>query len=354
MWGFGEASIAVPFGLEEDLAEGVLKRIAAVERRPRDRVLRAIKYRLHDVTYFRAINDEQIVDAIPINDASRIITDAKNMLRASATTARRERAEIAGSYSKAGDDVLRDTLMGHTERGSFVIPVMVPIAEPAEPDVHQPQLGDDLEAPLFHQTQPEPFERRVVRTFAQSLQALSEVVVTPAVEPTTTQVHELVYRGVSREFCSALSNILRQPSVAEVETRVEWGAAIQPPGMIPESILIPSESGGLIDLTARKLQHDRRNIPRTLSGPIVQLRCENDDFAIVSISTVYRGRQTEVDVRITINEYEEAWIWHRAGRAVLVQGTVDRGPRRKSEIAHPTRFHPLDEMTLPGSEPDMA
>jgi hypothetical protein len=349
MWRKEDWKIGVPRNLDEDFAEGIVARLAKVEGRPRSRVLRLIKHRLFDVTYFRAANDQRIVDTIPLDDVSRIITDARNMFRASATTARRERAEIGGSYSRIGDGVIHETLMGHTERGSFIIPIMVPFKEPAEPDYHQPLLGSEFDAPIFHQAQPEPFERRVVRTFAQSLQALTEIVVDPAHEPNTSQVHELVYRGVSREFCSALSNILSQKSVAEIETQIEWGSAIQPPGRIPETMLLTAESADLIDITAQKMRQDRASIPRTLSGPIIQLRSESNEFGEVSISTVYRGRQTEIDVRIPISLYEQAWIWHRAGRAVLVQGTVGRSGRRKSRIESPSRFHPLDEMMLPGA-----
>lgn len=347
MWGNGTRRIALPRTLSHDISTTIVAQLADIEERSWGRTFRAIKYRLFDVTYFRAANDGRIIDAIPINDASRIITDAKNMLRASATTARRERAEIAGSYSALGDAVIRDTLMGHTERGSYVIPIMVPIAEPEEPDIHQPQIDSDLDIPVFHKTQPEPFERRVMRTFAQSLLALNEIVVTPATEPTNNSVHELVYRGVSREFCSALSSILSQRSVAEVETRLEWGSAVQAPGSIPDSIVIAADAADLIDQTAQKLRQNRLSVPRTLTGPIVQLRCDSGEYGDVSISTVYRGKQAEIDVRLPIERYEEAWVWHRAGRAVLVQGTVERGPRRKSQILNPTRFHPLDEMMLP-------
>jgi hypothetical protein len=50
----------------------------------------------------------------------------------------------------------------------------------------------------------EPFERRVVRTFAQSIQAMKELVVDPGKPPRVDEIHELVYRGVTERIAGRL------------------------------------------------------------------------------------------------------------------------------------------------------
>jgi hypothetical protein len=351
LWGEGESSIGVPYRADDHIIDGVIERISLAEGRPKRTVARAIRFRLFDITNLRTANDRLIVDTIPLETAAKVITSARTMFRTVGTTARRERAEISGNYSRLGDEVVRDSLMGHTERGSFIIPVLVPLPEPDQPDTHQPRLDEGSDAPEFHSAQPEPFERRVVRMFAQSLHALKDILVTPAVDPTPTQIHELVYRGVSREFCSALSDILSQTAVAEFEASVEWASAIQAPGRVPLTVTIDADAVDLIDKAASKLRHERVNPTHTFSGTIVQLRhlSTHGDFGEISVSTMRRGRPAEIIVRLPLGIYQQAWEWHVADRAVLIQGklTSSRGHRTRVEELY--RIHPLDEMFLPES-----
>jgi hypothetical protein len=302
---------------------------------------------LFDVTHLRAANDYRIVDTIPLHTAERIIRSARSMLRATATTARWERAQIGYNYSRLGDEVVRQTLMGHTERGSFVIPVLVPLPEPSPPDPHQPTL--DSGTIEFHQAPPEPFERRVVRTFAQSLQALREVVVDPAHHPTRDQVYELVYRGVSREFCSALAGILTETAVAEFEASVRWAPAVPAPQTMPGTIVIDADAVGLVKEVAEKLRLQRVDLRQVFSGTIVQLRHEREDpFGEIAVSTVRRGRPSEIIVRLPLAEYRHAWVWHDARRAILVEGAIRRVPGKPLRVDSPVRCRPIDEMLLSG------
>jgi hypothetical protein len=350
LWVKNGARVGVPVDPESDLVRGVVERVALVEGTTPKDLAEAARYLLFDVTYLRAASDYRITDTIPLETAGKIIGSARSMFRATATTARWERAQIGGNYSRLGDDVVRQALMGHTEKGSFVIPVLVPIPEPAEPDVHQDTLDHD--GVEFHRASPEPFERRVVRTFAQSMQAVQEIVVDPGREPTTDQVHELVYRGVSREFCSALAGILSQTAVAEFGARVDWAPAVPAPETMPRSINIDADATDLVRRAADKLRQQKIAPKQVFSGTIVQLRHESQDdpYGEIAISTVRRGRPSEVVVRLPLPQYRQAWDWHNAGRAVLVEGTVRRAPGKPLRVDKPRRCHPVDEMFLTGAD----
>lgn len=346
LWARYGRRLGVPYEPDRDLIRGVVERIAAAEERMVKQVADAARYLLYDVTHLRAANDYRIVDSIPLRTAERIIGSARSMLRATATTARWERAQIGSNYSPLGDDVVRQALMGHTERGSFVIPVLVPLPEPAPPDPHQPTL--DHGAAEFHEAPAEPFERRVVRTFAQSLQALHELVVEPARDPSTDEIHELVYRGVSREFCSALAGILTEPAVGEFEARVDWSPAVPAPRTMPASVAIDADAADLVRNVADKLRQQRVDPRQVFSGTIVQLRheAEDDPYGEIAVSTVRRGRPSEVLVRLPLADYRRAWEWHDQRRAVLVEGAVRRTPGRPLRVDNPIRCHPIDEMLL--------
>ena len=200
----------------------------------------------------------------------------------------------------------------------------------------------------FHRAAPEPFERRVVRTFAQSLQAVQEIVVEPAKVPTVDQIYELVYRGVSREFCTSLSGILKEPSVAEFGATIDWAPAITPPRTL-QTVSIIGDAAELVQNVADKLRQTKVDPNQVFTGTIVQLRHESplDPYGEIAVTTVRRGRQSEVLVRLPFDQYENAWQWHYQGRAVLVEGVVRRAPGQRLRVDMPTRFHPVDEMFLP-------
>jgi hypothetical protein len=349
-WTDDQVRIGVPYDdTDPDLVESALQRIARAEHRDLREVSDSVRFLLYDVTHLKAINDHQMAETIPLDAATKILASSRKMLQAAGTTARAERAQIGNNYSTLGNRVVKTALMGHTERGSFVIPVLVPLPEPEPLDVHENMLiGDDV----FHRSSPEPFERRVVRTFAQSMQAIHEIVTEPARQPSVDQIYELIYRGVSREFCVSLSNILSEPSVAQFGSQVTWAPAVIPPTSMAKPVLIDSEAVDQVKSVANRLRQQRVDPNQVFSGTIVQLRHEepNDPFGEIAVSTVRRGRPSEILVRLRMDKYRQAWTWHYAGRAVLVEGIVRRAPGAPLRVDQPTRIHPVDEMFLPEND----
>jgi hypothetical protein len=353
LWTKDEARIGVPHEDDDFLIEGSIDRIAKFERRTPKEVRDSVRFLLFDVTHLRATNDRFITDTITLEAAARILSSSRRMLHATATTARAERAQIGNNYSKLGNDVVKQALMGHTERGSFVIPVLVALPEPSPVDVHDISLLEDFSDSGFHRAAREPFERRVVRTFAQSMQAVQEIVVEPAREPTIDQIYELVYRGVSREFCTSLAEILKEPSVAQFGATIDWAPAVTPPETLSRRIAITADAADLVQKVANRLRQTKVDPNQVFSGTIVQLRHEDqqDLYGEIAVSTVRRGRQSEVLVRLPLNQYEYAWQWHHQGRAVLIEGVVHRAPGQRLRVDMPSRFHPVDEMFLSHKQP---
>jgi hypothetical protein len=345
-WMNGESSVGVPYVFDDYFVRSVVERLGWFEGREPSQVARSARYLLFDVTHLRAANDHRITDTIPLATAGRIVTSARAMLRAVATTARWERA-VVGTYSAIGDAVVRQALMGHTERGSFVIPVLVPLPEPVQSDRHQPPL-DEGETPTFHRAPAEPFARRVVRTFAQSMQAIQEIIVDPARDPTTDQIHELIYRGVSREFCTALAGILTESDIAEFSARVDWAPGVAAPATMPRQTDIGADAVDLVLAVAERMQRQpaRPENREVFSGTIVQLRHESqsDPFGEIAVSTLRRGKPSEILVRLPLELYRSVWEWHSSGRAVLVEGAINRTPGKQLRVEHPIRCHPVDEM----------
>ncbi|GAA3528155.1 hypothetical protein [Streptomyces osmaniensis] len=346
IWVRDGVMIGVPGVNDPAISGGIVERIAKQERRsPRDVAL-SIRYHLMDVTYLRAANDYAITDTIPFEAASTVIASARKLLRAVGTTAWNERGEIGGNYARQGDAVLQRARMDHTQEGSFIIPILVPLSYTKDVP-GEARREADLE--LF-QAAPEPFERRVTRTLAQSLMAVKEIIVEPEASPSVGDLHAVVARGVSREFCAALAKILTEPSVSEFETIFEWASSVPAPETMPNSISIESDASEKIEEAAEKLKRHRIDSTSTFSGNIVELRHVGDDpFGFATISTVRRGRRSEIRVRLPYETYQEAVIWHRARRVVIVDGEVKHGVGRRLVVENPVACRPIDEILLPVS-----
>lgn len=341
--------IAVPFGtLQPGEFEwrSVVERIASHEHRSADEVATNITAQYTDITHLRAANDFVITGSIPLSAGASLVVSAKEMLRSSATTAQQARSQIAGNYSKIGDDLADQARLGHTIEGSYIIPVLMPLPEQEVDDPQTPQItGLDRE-----RAAPEPAERRVMRTFAEALTAINRLVVQPAREPKSREIPDLVVAGVSREFVTALLRVVNEPAVSTFEATFVWAPATVGPSGIPVKVDIPAASSELLKRTARLLKTSRREVSQTITGPIVEVRHIPDDlFGEVAIQATRGGKPSEIRVRLRLDQIDQTYEWMRASRTVLVEGELVRTPGQPLRIDSPSRFATLESTFLGGS-----
>ncbi|WP_211347317.1 hypothetical protein [Saccharothrix australiensis] len=309
-----------------------------------ERLSEKIRYYRTDVTDFRAVVDTRSSDSIPLDTASAMMKSARMMLRSAASTSLRPQGDLRGNYSRLSYEIVRGARMGHTKNGSFIIPVLVPLSEVPSKTESQVALLD------VDKRTPEPLERRAVRTLAQSLAAIQQLIIEPAVEPSIDVLYSAVEVGVSRELCRAVSNVLAQPALAELETIFTWADAVRTPTNIPKRVELPVEAQEVVQTAARKLQENRIEPPRTFTGPIVALRHEDPDpDGYITIATVRDGRHAEITIRLPYPRYRMAVDWHKQARTIIAEGEVGRD-RGHLTISQPSRCHPVDELYLSFTE----
>ncbi|MBY8873731.1 hypothetical protein K7640_18025 [Micromonospora sp. PLK6-60] len=342
LWAKDDFQIGVPNRSDQpEIVLGVVERLAMSEELATRKMLDRIRYFRFDITRLRAANDFKITDSIPLEAAATITSSARVMLRSSGTTSLRERGEIGNNYSRRGDKVVENARMGHTENGSFIIPVLVELPEVEEPEGQQEPMV------TIERSAPEPFERRVMRTFAQSIEAIQRLIVEPAREPDIDTLIAIVERGVSREFCSALSRVLSEDAVGEFETQFSWAEAVKHSQALPQSVSIDSDAHDLVEKTAEKLRVNKVEPQQIFSGKIVELRHSTGDaWGWIKVSTIRNNRYSEIAVRLPSEHYAEAVSWHRDARPVLVEGQIQSGVGRPLIVRAPKRCHPVDETFL--------
>lgn len=128
------AIVAVPKHVEpHDFAwTGVIERIAAANQSAPSTVESSVLNMFVDVTEFRAADDILIRGSIPVDAGFSLMSTARTLLRASATTSRGPKALIDGNYSKPGERIVENARFGHTIHGSYILPMLVPISRTAE------------------------------------------------------------------------------------------------------------------------------------------------------------------------------------------------------------------------------
>lgn len=344
--------IAVPYRLVQGGVEwlSVAERLAAFENVAVAAVERALAHAYVDVTRLRAANDIVIAGTIPLAVGTALVTSAAAMVRAAATTAQRLKGDIGGGFSKIGDAIAAEARLAHTEQGSYIVPVLLPLSPPPEALPGRSAQGE-IKGVEATRSAYEPAERRVSRTLATALAALQQNIVQPAKAVTTRTLHPFVDAGGSRELVVAVSRILDQDAVAEFEASFEWASGVEAPVALPATVKVDSEANELLKKAARLLREDRYSPAQILSGPIVEVRHAPDDpFGEIAIQTVYRRRACEVRLRVTAAEVDEANGWMRAKRAVLAEGEIRSARGRPLMIAKPVRLMPLDETMLPASQ----
>lgn len=319
LWGHAgtDLSVAVPRVLREGTLDwrSITARLAEVERVSVDQVIADIMLMSTDVANLRAANDLVITDTIPYEAGTAMMQGAWRMFRACATTSRKARAHIRGNYNKDADEIAGTARMGHTKRGSFIIPLLLPVSEPVP-----------LDEGLVDAALPEPPERRIMRTFAEALAKVHDVVVVPEREPKQSDALNLIYAGVSAEFASGLHAILTEEAVAEFGAQFHWAPLA---GKEPESlgeVTIPAEAAPLVEAVARVLRKaPTEDGVEVLTGPIIAAARDTDKGGTVTIDTFRNSRSTHVSVRVTDDRrFDDALDWMKRRTTVALEGRISR------------------------------
>lgn len=338
----GEALI-VPSRVQPGSFEwrSVVKRIAYFEHKPVDDIVIRIATQYVDVTRLRAAGEDVVQGSIPLEAGVKLVSAARSMLRTVGTTARRPRAAIDGNYSPVGDEIVSQARMAHTEDGSYIVPILMPLQAPSSEDIEE----DAFEGMEIEHMPVESSERRVMRMLAQSIAAANEVIVLADRSlHRATDLLPFIAAGGSREFLTALYTILSEPAVTHLETQFAWAGGVGSPGGVAETVVMGAEAAPLLERAARLLNPSERFPGQLYSGQIVSIAHRpGADYGDIEIDTVHSNRRIRLRVHLQGEDFSNTYIWAHDERAILVEGEVERIGRRLT-IEEPRQIGPLDEL----------
>jgi hypothetical protein len=189
-----------------------------------------------------------------------------------------------------------------------------------------------------------------MRTFAEALTAIDRQIIQPARHPQRSELAALVAVGLSREFVSAVHDIVSDPAVGSFGADFSWAPGLRPPPSASRGVEIPTEARELLEYTASLLATTRVDTMETVSGPIVEVRhIPEDPIGSIAVQTVRNGRPAEVRITLTAGELDRALEWMRSGRTIIAEGNITRTPGHPLRLERPSSLQPLDERMLPQS-----
>ena len=296
----------------------IVDRLAQVEGAEPSDVLARLDGRLVDVANIRAANDIVIRDTIPYSAGVTMVRESWTMLRAAATTSIGQRSHIR-HYRRSADTIIESARMAHTRRGSFIIPIYLPLPE-LETD------PDSLPTQELQTAVSESRERRIMRTFAEALAAIKEIAVVPEKELSANGVQDLVRAGVSHEFAASLKRVLAEEAIAEFSATFVWAPGGGPPPRTPSEVSIPAAAAERLKRVSEKLK--TAAVPHQteyLTGPIVGVhRDDEDQSGVVTVQVSRNARLAHVSVNVSREHLDEALDWMKARETVVVQSRVHR------------------------------
>lgn len=321
------------------------QRIAFAHEERASDVERWIELVRYDVTRFRVDDGQSWVHTVPLEAGATVVSSAFGMLRAAATAARRPRQMIGSSYSKLGDEIVREARLAHTEHGSFVFPVVLKVSPPT-PEKHEPLDGVSHES-----APPESPERRVTRTLAQAMSAFDKHVLQPGKDPQSLALDQVVIAGGTKELLAHVSRTLAEPGVAWFETGFAWAPVEAVDRDVPSAVMVPAdaEARELVARSVKLLSAPKKNPLKVFTGPIIHIsHTPGELFGEIAIQTPLQtsSRLGRIEVQVRKEQLSDIHDWMNMAKTVVVQGIVDRLPGRPARIQGISEPRPLEESML--------
>ena len=241
-----EADVSLP--LRRDIADfrlrmnEVVRTLAQVECRREEAIIHDLLTTGSDLIRVRAPSRDAASGSLPLEEAVAFVERSRDMMLAAACAAIAKRPYFATRKPARATEYLGKVRMGQTERGSYVLTLLSPVA---------PALVSEGELPLGLET-PEPYERQVIRTLAESLAALEGASRQAASSGGMGAFEQAVRVGVSANLCEAIAGLSGVSPGEGLDISIAWSRTRNVAAGTPSRIVLGSDSIPLIQEAASR------------------------------------------------------------------------------------------------------
>lgn len=301
------------------LAE-VLAVLEVVEKRSQLELVRDISDAQADVIRLRLQGGSMDDGSVPLEAATRIVQQAREMMLAAACAAVQPRAVYRSRRPEQAMEYMQGVRLGQTERGSFVLAIRSQVP---------PRLTEDTEPVQAEDVATEPFERRVTLKLAEALQATTEAVQRASLTGDEKPFQESVERGVSANLCDAIARMTAEGGAQALSVSVNWSPARKLVRVSHTHSLFrfTADAAPLLQEVARVFREREPYGAFELQGAVVQLGREGMAAGEVVIVGFVEGRSRRVSVTLGAEDYQKAYEAHGAGQTVSCEGELVKDGR---------------------------
>jgi hypothetical protein len=292
----------------------LLNDLQTYERRPGKEIRDEISRQFVDVTNVSA--DHELDSSVfPLDAGHKLFYSARKMVIAAAAATLKRRGYFGHAVPKRARDQARNVLVGHTQPGSYIVPVITKARVPnASWDDDRPRLVEEAEESSF--------DRRMIVTLARGLTVLHELGVVSEKEPSNRDVYDGVGEGVSYELCDGVLRSLRDPSVQDFEVGFRWAPAVTLPVGLGKSLDFPSESVPRLRRIARGLRKDIEDREQVVYGWVEVLSSKAEDVGgSVRVHAIVGGKRRVIRMMLDREDYQKAVESHKKC-SVMVRGDL--------------------------------
>jgi hypothetical protein len=308
----------------------VLETLAKLERRSELDVLRDLLTAAADLIRVRSPSQDAENGTLPLDEAVEFVERSRDMMLAAACATLDKRAFFAKRKAQQAMRYLSHVRMGQTERGSFVLTILSPVAPELKPA--QEML------PIISEVSP-PYERQVTQTLMTSLRTLDEAARTAGVLGDMAPFQAAISKGVSANLCDAvvgLSDVGRG-----LEVQVSWSRSRPIEGDIPARVFLASDTMPIIQEAARQFRETGAFEDVEVEGVVTRL--DRGPEAVEGEVTIYgnvEGQFRRMTLRLEGETYSKAVQAHDLRQTVRCAGDLAR-EGRGYRLQNPRRFEVL-------------
>lgn len=245
-----------------------------------------------------------------------LFEQARNLLTAAACAATGPRRTYRAGSVKEAQDYMSRVRLGQTEQGSYVVTLLIPIP----PAMRLEQSG------LWPEHDEEPFERRVTKTLAKSLDAARVAAESVALGGASGGFERAVDAGVSANLCDALADLI--DSGEGLDVSFSW-AKTRPRPETRKVISFERSEAPIFRAAASDFRSKEPRGEETLMGWVNKLaRKPQADAGAISLSTFIEGKPVSVSVPLPTSTYHEALQAHDDEKPISIRGNLVRHGQR--------------------------
>jgi hypothetical protein len=306
----------------------VLAALEKVEGRSQLEIIRDLQAVSSDLIRIRAPSRDMADGTIPLEAAVLFIEHARDLVLAAACAAIDKREYFATRKPSQATEYLERVRMGQTERGSFVLTLLSPVAPQFKPS----------EAPsLFPLDPAEPYERSVTRTLATSLAAVRVAATAAATQGDMKPFSDAVEKGVSANLCQAIVGLANASPSDGLEIGVSWSPSRGVPSDLPGRVSLAPDAMPWIEEAARAFRERYVVEDFELEGAVIRLARDGDSSERITVAGQVESRARKVTIDLSASDYQTAIRAHADVAIVRCTGELVK-EGRSFRLQNPRHF----------------